>query len=108
MTAFDDREKAFEAKFHLDQEMAFKATARRDKLFGLWAAEKLGLDGDAALSYAKAVINAEFDNPDHDVGHKVIDDFAAAGIPIPEGEIRHQMVVCMELAKDQLLQEMAR
>ncbi|OAN53939.1 hypothetical protein A6A04_13700 [Paramagnetospirillum marisnigri] len=108
MTAFDDREKAFEAKFHLDQEMEFKATIRRDKLLGLWAAEKLGLADDAAKAYALSVVDAEFSAPDHDAGHKVLDDLAAGGVAVSEGEVRHQMAVLLVLAREQILTEMSR
>jgi len=61
MTTFDEREETFERKFALDEEQKFKAIARRNRLLGLWAAEKLGKSGDAAISYAKEVVAAEFD-----------------------------------------------
>ena len=108
MNAFDDREKAFEAKFHLDQEMEFKVTIRRDKLLGLWAAEKMGIEGDAAKTYALSVVNVEFDGSDHDAGHKVAYDFMASGIDVPESEIRHQMTVLLVIAHDQINAELAQ
>lgn len=107
-TAFDKREQAFEAKFRLDQEMEFKAKIRRDKLFGLWAAEQMGIHGDAAKTYALSVIDIEFDGTDHDAGHKVLRDFAASGIALDEGTVRHQMTVFLEIAREQILAEMAR
>ncbi len=61
MTTFDKREEGFEKKFALDEELKFKADARRNKLLGLWAAEKLGLSGDAATAYAREVVAADFD-----------------------------------------------
>lgn len=108
MNAFEDREKAFEAKFHLDQEMEFKVGIRRDKLLGLWAAEKMGLSGDSARTYALSVVEAEFNAADHDAGHKVAHDFADSGVSIAEPEIRHQMVVLFEIAKEQIMTELAK
>ncbi len=105
---FDDREKSFEAKYRLDQEMAFKVRMRRDKLLGLWAAEKMGIGGDAAKAYALAVVQVEFDADDRDAGHKVARDFIASGIDIAEPEIRHQMTVLLETAREQLFSEVAR
>ncbi|MBI3445203.1 MAG: DUF1476 domain-containing protein [Magnetospirillum sp.] len=108
MSAFDDREKAFEAKYRLDQEMEFKAKIRRDKLFGLWAAEQMGIGGDAAKTYALSVIDIEFDGTDHDAAHKIIRDFAASGLAMSEADIRHKMAVLMEIAREQLIEEMKR
>jgi hypothetical protein len=103
MTIFDDREKAFEAKYRNDQETQFKINIRRDKLLGLWAAAKLGLDGDAAKAYALAVVDAEFTEPDHDASHKVVRDFAAAGITIAEKDILIEMSRCREQARTEIL-----
>jgi hypothetical protein len=86
MTTFDDREKAFEAKFRLDQDLDFKVRMRRDRLLGLWAAEMLGLEDPAA--YARSVVEAEFDRPDHDAALKVAQDLAARGVTVSEDEIR--------------------
>jgi len=108
MNVFDDRERAFEAKYRLDQELEFKVKMRRDKLLGLWAAEKMGIGGDAAKTYALSVVDVEFDATDRDAGHKVARDFIGAGVDIDEPFIRHQMVVLMEVAKEQILHEMAR
>jgi hypothetical protein len=105
MTTFDDREKAFEAKFRLDQETEFKIAIRRDKLLGLWAAEQMGLTGDAAKSYALTVVDAEFSESDHDASHKVIRDFAAKGVPIDEAAVRHQKDRMFDLAGEQILGE---
>jgi hypothetical protein len=81
MTTFDEREKAFERKFAHDQDLRFRATARRNKLFGLWAAEKLGLSDAEAGEYAKSVIRADFQEPgDDDVLRKVKGDFDAKGV----------------------------
>ena len=81
MTTFDKREEGFEKKFALDEEQKFKAMARRNRLLGLWAAEKLGLSGDAATAYAKEVVAADFEEAgDDDVQNKVVKDFAAKGV----------------------------
>ena len=92
MTTFDKREEGFEKKFALDEEQKFKAEARRDKLLGLWVAEQLGLSGDAASDYAKAVVAADFEQPgDNDVVHKVTRDLAGKGIAITEPQLRVKM-----------------
>src|SRR3954470_22888015 len=76
MTTFDKREEGFEKKFAHDEELRFKANARRNKMLGLWAAEKLGIEGDAANAYAKEVIMSDFEEGgDHDVFKKVRKDF---------------------------------
>ena len=80
MTTFDKREEGFEKKFAHDEELRFKANARRNKLLGLWAAEKLGLTGDAADAYAKEVVMADFEESgDNDVFKKVQQGFRRQG-----------------------------
>src|SRR5215467_13663700 len=92
MTTFDKREEAFEKQFALDEEHKFKAQARRNRLLGLWAAEKLGKSGDDAAAYAKEVIAAEFEDArDGAVVKKVAGDLSAKGIAISEQEIRVRM-----------------
>ncbi|ETR75770.1 hypothetical protein X566_24175 [Afipia sp. P52-10] len=92
MTTFDKREEAFEKKFALDEELKFKAEARRNRLLGLWVAEKLGLSGDAATAYAKEVVAADFEESgDNDVLRKVAKDLAAKGIELTDVEIRTKM-----------------
>jgi hypothetical protein len=92
MTTFDKREEGFERKYALDQEQKFKAEARRDKLLGLWVAEKLGISGEAAASYAKDVVAADFAEPgDADVVRKVMTDLGAKGVAITEQEVRAKM-----------------
>ncbi len=106
MATFDDRDQAFENKFAHDKELLFKATARRNKLLGLWAAEKLNKSGDAAQAYAKEVVLADFDEPgDDDVLRKVSADFAAAGISMTAQELRYEMDRLLVLAKQQILSE---
>jgi hypothetical protein len=103
MTTFDKREEAFEKKYALDEEQRFKAEARRNKLLGLWVAEKLGKSGDAADAYAKEVIAAEFEGAgDADVVRKVMGDLSAKGISVSEQEIRAQMSELMAIAVAQV------
>ena len=92
MTTFDKREEAFEKKFSLDEEQKFKAVARRNKLLGLWVADRLGFTGDAAGAYAKEVIAAEFDGTgDGGVVRKISSDIAAKGVTLGEVELRAKM-----------------
>jgi hypothetical protein len=92
MTTFDKREEGFEKKFAHDEELRFKAEVRRNKLLGLWAAEKLGLSGEAANDYAKTVVAADFEEAgDGDVVRKVMGDLARQGIAITEQELRMKM-----------------
>jgi hypothetical protein len=92
MTTFDKREEGFEKKFALDEEQKFKAEVRRNKLLGIWAAEKLGLTGDAANTYAKEVVAADFEEAgDQDVLQKVLKDLTAKGEAITEAQIRAKM-----------------
>ena len=92
MTTFDKREEGFEKKFALDEEQKFKAEARRNRLLGLWAAEKLGITGDAASAYAKDVVAADFEEAgDGDVLRKLMADFAAKNVVVTEPAIRTKM-----------------
>ena len=103
MSTFDKREEGFEKKFAHDEELRFKASARRNKLLGLWAAEKLGLDGDAAAAYAKEVVMADFEEAgDHDVFRKVRADFDAKGVAQSDHQIRRTMDELMETAIAQI------
>ena len=96
MTTFDKREEGFEKKFAHDEELRFKANARRNKLLGLWAAEKMGLTGPAADAYAKEVVVADFEEAgDDDVFRKVRKDFDAKGVAQSDQEIRKTMVDLM-------------
>jgi hypothetical protein len=92
MTTFDKREEAFETQFVHDEELKFKAEARRNKMLGLWAAEKLGLSGDAAVDYSRAVVTAEIDAAsDEGVVRKIMSDLAAKGVTMGEEELRSRM-----------------
>ncbi|GGO97557.1 DUF1476 domain-containing protein [Stakelama pacifica] len=89
MTTFDDRERAFEAKFARDEEMAFRITARRNRLVGEWAAAKMNLTPAETDAYAKAVVQADFEEAgDEDVVRKLLGDLTAAGIDIDDSAIR--------------------
>jgi hypothetical protein len=103
MTTFDKREEGFEAKFAHDEELRFKANARRNKLLGLWAAEKLGLAGAEADSYAKDVVMSDFKGAaDNDVFRKIRKDFDAKNVDQSDHQIRRTMVDLMELAISQI------
>lgn len=92
MSTFDQRKDGFEKKHAHDEELQFKATARRNKLLGMWAAEKLGLSGDAASAYAKDVVASDFEEAgDDDVVRKVVADFAAKNVDQSEHQIRRTM-----------------
>ena len=92
MTTFDKREEGFEKQFAHDEELKFKAMARRNKLLGLWAAEKLGLTGAEADAYAKEVVVADFEEAgDDDVFRKVRKDFDAKAVPQSDHQIRRTM-----------------
>jgi hypothetical protein len=93
MTTFDDRKDSFEKKFAHDEELRFKAMARRNKLLGLWAAERLGKSGAEADAYAKEVVLADFQEAgDDDVIRKVRKDLEAAGVAATESDIRARML----------------
>ena len=99
MTTFDRREEAFENQFAHDEELKFKATARRNKMLGLWAAEKLGLSGAEADSYALSVVMFDFEDAgDHDVAHKIRKDFDAKGVAQSDHQIGRTMTELMAKA----------
>ena len=92
MTTFDKREEGFEKQFAHDEELRFKATARRNKLLGLWAAAKLGMAGAEADAYAKEVIVADLEEAgDDDVFRKIRKDFDAKGVKESDHQIRRTM-----------------
>jgi hypothetical protein len=92
MTQFDDRERAFEAKFARDEEMQFRVIARRNRLLGEWAARRMGLTEAEAEGYAKDVVRSDFEEAgDHDVIRKVLGDLTAAGVDCDEDQIREAL-----------------
>lgn len=104
MKGFSDRETGFEAKFARDQEFAFRLTARRNRLFGLWAAGRLGMPaGDACEAYAKTVVAADLASPgDADLMAKVRGDLAAKGVSISDMELRAELARAEAEARRQL------
>jgi hypothetical protein len=103
VTTFDKRQDAFEAKFARDEELRFKAEARRNKLLGLWAAEKLGKSGADADAYARTVVAADFEEAgEEDVYRKIRADFDAAGVNQSEHQIRRTMAELMATAVAQI------
>jgi hypothetical protein len=106
MTTFDDRERAEEAKFARDEEMMFRVHARRNRLLGTWAAERMGLEPAEADSYAKSVVQADFEEAgDEDVIRKLLGDLTAAGVDTSEGEIRGMLDAKAVDARRQLMGE---
>jgi hypothetical protein len=103
MNNFDKREEGFEKKYALDEEQKFKAEARRNRLLGMWAAEKLGISGDAATAYAKEVVAADFEEAgDTDVVRKVLGDLTAKGVAVTEPQLRVKMDELMAMAVAQV------
>jgi hypothetical protein len=106
MSSFDERESSFENKFKHDKELEFKATARRNKLLGLWAANLLGIHGADAETYAKSVVKADMEQPgDQDVVDKVLGDFKERGVDMSEHRLRKQMTELMTAAVSQIKSE---
>lgn len=103
MASFNEREQSFENKFKRDEELRFKATARRNKLLGLWAADLMGLSGDDAEAYAKEVVKADFEEPgEEDVFKKVFGDLQAKGTDTSEHLVRKHMSDLMGTAIHQI------
>jgi hypothetical protein len=103
MTTFDKREEGFEKKFAHDEELKFKAEARRNRLLGLWAAEKLGLSGDASAAYAKEVVSVALDGTgDAGIISKVTADLAARGVTSSERDVDAKMAELMVVAVAQV------
>jgi len=106
MPQFDEREKGEEARFALSAELAFKAHARRDKLLGIWAAELMSLEGDAARAYAAEVVAADLTAAgEEDVFQKVSGDLKAKGLNVPDAVIRQKMAQLVAIAKEQIVSE---
>jgi len=103
VSIFDKREEGFEAMFARDETLRFKAEARRNRLLGLWAAERLGKTGEAAQEYAKSVVAADFEEAgEEDVFRKIRADFDAAGIAESDHQIRRTMSELMGTAVQQI------
>jgi len=105
MTTFDDRERAFEAKYARDEDMAFRIIARRNRLLGEWAARLMGLSEAETDAYAKEVIRSDFEEAgDEDVVRKVLGDLTGAGIDIDDDKIREVLAHKTVEAKRQLME----
>jgi hypothetical protein len=105
MTSFDNREQAFENQFARDEEMAFRVTARRNKLVGHWAAARMGLTTEETDAYAKAVVQADFEEAgDEDVIRKLLGDLTAAGIETSDEEVRTALAEKTVEARRQLME----
>jgi hypothetical protein len=105
MSTFDNREESFEKRYVHEQELQFRAEARRNKLFGLWAAEKLGKSGPEAEAYAEALVVAEASaHADDLVISKVKADFAAAGVDQSEHQLRRTLDELLETARAEVKQ----
>ena len=105
MNSFDDRERAFETKFARDEEMQFRVTARRNRLVGQWAAGKMGLTPEETDAYAKAVVQADFEEAgDDDVIRKLVGDLTAAAIETDAAEVRQALEVAAIEARRQLME----
>lgn len=103
MSGFDKRREGYESKFAHDQDLKFKATARRNKLLGLWAAEKMGITAEAADAYAKEVIKTDFEEVgEEDVFRKIRKDFDAKGVTESDHQIRREMDELMAKAVEQV------
>ena len=106
MSTFNDRENAFENKFAHDEELQFKVTARRNKLLGLWAAEKMQLTKEEANSYAVSVVQADFEEAgDEDVVRKLLGDLTSAGVEADDAMIRAALEEQMIEARRQFIEE---
>jgi hypothetical protein len=102
MTTFDKREEGFEKKFAIDEEQKFKAEARRNRLLGLWVASRLGISGEAADSYAREVVAADFEAAGDGVVRKVTADLAAKGIAVTKAQLDAKMGELMAQAVAQV------
>ncbi|HEY1798817.1 MAG TPA: DUF1476 domain-containing protein [Stellaceae bacterium] len=106
MTTFDKREKEFEARFKHDEDFRFKVTARRNRLLGLWAAERMGLSGAAAAAYAKTIVAAEFEHGgDSHVVDKVAADLTAKGCTTTTDQIAFELAHFAAHARQELMVE---
>jgi hypothetical protein len=105
MSSFDEREKEFENRFKHDQELQFKVKARRNRLLGLWAAERMGLSGEAAQAYAREVVEAEFEGGDRHVVEKVCADLNGNGKTCTPAQIQFELDHLAETARQQIMRE---
>lgn len=106
MTDFNDRRRSFESSYSYDSELRFKVEARASKLIGLWAAEQMGLDNEAAELYAREVVSANLEEPGFDdVKRKVQGDFVKQGVEVSDHTLDVQIEEANEQAKTQIMEE---
>jgi len=106
MGSFDDRERAEEARYAMDQQSQMRVTARRNKLLGLWAAGLMGVGGSDAEVYAKSVVVADLEEAgDGDVIRKVLADLTAAGITRTEAQIKEELARLLPVARDEITRD---
>ena len=104
--AFNDRRRAFEEKFHMDQDLQFKVSSRRNKLLGLWLGERFGLNGAALTDYASSVVMSDLAKPgDEDVIGKVMADIKDRGVAITDKEVRAKLAELAGVAKTQVMDD---
>jgi len=109
MSGFDERQKGFEKKYEMDQELQFKAMARRNRLLGLWAAELMGIKGEAAEAYAKEVVKADFEKPgEEDVFDKIMNDLKSKGVSQSDHQVRRKMDELLGVARHQIMTEVKK
>ncbi|HXP98390.1 MAG TPA: DUF1476 domain-containing protein [Telmatospirillum sp.] len=105
--SLDEREKAFEAKYQLDEAVAFKVNVRQAKLLGLWVAERLGLTGEAATAYGRAAVEADLLKPGHvALMGKLRDDLSAGGRGADADRLSHELFRWEAVARDQVIAEL--
>jgi hypothetical protein len=105
MAVFEERERAFESQFKHDQDLQFKVKARRNRLLGLWAAERMALAGDAAQAYAQELVDAEFTGGDRHIVEKVCADLNAKGQSCTPAQVEFELTHFAEAAKQQIMRE---
>ena len=106
MTVFEDRERAFEAKWQHDEELRFRIISRRNRMLGIWAAHLMGMTADQADAYARDVVAAGFDKPGNDEVHDKLEaDLRAAGIDLSDHRLRKQIAALQAEARDQIMSE---
>ena len=105
MGIFEERERAFESRFQHDQDLQFRVKARRNRLLGLWAAQRMGLDGEAAQAYAQEVVEAEFAGGDHHILEKICADLNAKGQSCTPAQLEFELTHLAETAKQQIMRE---
>lgn len=109
MSSFDDRERAEEARYAMDQQTQMRVTARRNKLLGLWAAGLMKLSGEQAEAYAKSVVIADLEEAgDNDVIRKILADLSAAGVTVSESDVKEELARLLPVARDEVARDVKK